>query len=95
MSELENILMCVLMIFYSAVIYSAGKSDFFNVLPKIFAERLKEVTRKNGEWFVLESHTEVTFICSECKFSFTEADPKRKCEYSYCPICGAKMKGGA
>lgn len=45
----------------------------------------------HGKWMVNRSPVEVEFRCSKCNYSYIEADPNQKCDYNYCPICGAKM----
>lgn len=47
-----------------------------------------------GEWEIAVNPVEATFICSECGYFYTEADPQAETEYKFCPNCGAKMKGG-
>ena len=46
---------------------------------------------RNGEWIADRSPIEVEFRCSECGFSYIEADSYQECDYNYCPICGARM----
>lgn len=48
---------------------------------------------KHGEWIVDRSPVEVEFKCSECGFSYIEADSYQECNCNYCPHCGAKMDG--
>lgn len=43
-----------------------------------------------GEWKLGESGC--MYFCSECNYA---AHPREVDEWSYCPNCGAKMKGGA
>ena len=50
--------------------------------------------QSEGEWQIAVNPVEATFICSNCHWFYTEADPKAETEYKYCPYCGAKMKGG-
>ena len=50
--------------------------------------------QSEGEWEIVVTPVEATFICSNCNYFYTEADPQAKTEYRYCPNCGAKMKGG-
>lgn len=95
MRELEIIIFCILIVGYAATFYIAGKSNLFESYPKIVAKRLEEATRKNGEWIIFQSLVDVTFMCSECEATFTEADREQKSYFNYCPNCGAKMKGGA
>lgn len=46
----------------------------------------------HGEWIAERSSVEVEFRCSECTYSYIEADPNQNCDYNYCPKCGAKME---
>ena len=50
--------------------------------------------QKEGEWIINRSPIEAEFKCSECGYSYIEADPQAETEYKFCPNCGAKMKGG-
>ena len=50
--------------------------------------------QSDGEWQIAVNPVEATFICSNCHWFYTEADPKAETEYKYCPYCGARMKGG-
>ena len=47
----------------------------------------------HGEWIADRSPVEVEFRCSECGYSYIEADSYQNCDYNYCPNCGAKMDG--
>lgn len=44
----------------------------------------------HGNWEKFDHTCEVEYVCSKCNFSIVEADPKQKCEFIYCPMCGAK-----
>ena len=56
--------------------------------------------QSEGEWVKVpriisytDDNVEVRTMCSHCGAEFVEHIP---CDtYDYCPICGAKMKGGA
>ena len=50
---------------------------------------------KHGHWIVMRGCVQATFECSECGFSFTNADPTEECVYFGCPICLAKMDEGS
>ena len=45
--------------------------------------------RRGGEWKLGKSGC--MYFCSECNYA---AHPREVDEWSYCPRCGAKMKGG-
>ena len=45
---------------------------------------------RHGKWEKFDHTCEVEYICSNCNFSIIEADPKQKCEFIYCPMCGGK-----
>lgn len=44
----------------------------------------------HGKWEKFDHTCEVEYVCSNCNFSITEADPKQECGFIYCPMCGAK-----
>ena len=46
--------------------------------------------QSEGEWRLGKSGC--MYFCSECNYA---AHPREVDEWSYCPRCGAKMKGGA
>lgn len=48
----------------------------------------------HGEWIIERSPVEAEIKCSECGYSYIDADSYAKAEYNYCPNCGAKMDGG-
>lgn len=54
------------------------------VFPAIDPESL----RPQGEWVKIGVDE---FLCSKCNVIYEY--PASKCEYRYCPNCGAKMKG--
>lgn len=56
--------------------------------------KLADNKQSEGEWKIAVNPVEAIFICSECGYSYIEADPQAKTVYKYCPNCGAKMKGG-
>ena len=92
MSDVEQFFMSFLVIIFAAIFYCAGKGDFLKAFPKIIEDRLKEATRKSGEWIIFKTSADVTFMCSECEATFTEADREKKCYFNYCPNCGADMR---
>lgn len=47
----------------------------------------------HGLWIIERSPIEAEFKCSECGYSYIDADSYAKAEYNYCPNCGAKMDG--
>lgn len=58
-----------------------------------FIESDNTVEVLHGEWIADRSPVEVEFRCSECGYSYIEADSYQSCDYKYCPMCGAKMDG--
>lgn len=50
---------------------------------------------RHGTWIANRSPVEVEFSCSECGFSYIEADSYQECDYNFCPNCGAKIDGGS
>ena len=48
---------------------------------------------RHGTWIANRSPVEVEFSCSECGFSYIEADSYQECDYNFCPKCGARMDG--
>lgn len=48
---------------------------------------------RHGTWIANRSPVEVEFSCSECGFSYIEADSYQECDYNFCPNCGARMDG--
>jgi len=51
----------------------------------------------NGEWVPQDIHNcHTSFKCSECGYihSFMHLYGKPTADYTYCPNCGARMKGG-
>lgn len=46
---------------------------------------------KVGKWIKKPSPAECEYLCSLCRYSFIEGDPTAKCEFNYCPNCGAAM----
>ena len=90
--DFEKIFCCFIVIFFTVIIYLAGKSDFFALVPKILLDRLEEMNRKNGVWIEkliplkwCEDDVDIVFECSVCKAEapFTS---------DYCPNCGARME---
>lgn len=71
--------------------------DWRNKLTKALEDYRKQ---SEGEWVKVpriisytDDNVEVRTMCSHCGAEFVEHIP---CDtYDYCPICGAKMKGGA
>ena len=47
----------------------------------------------HGRWMIERSPVEAEIKCSECGYSYIDADSYVKAEYNYCPNCGAKMDG--
>lgn len=94
MSDLEQVLECILIVVYGVMFYIAGKSDLLTLIPKMLQERFEE-SENCGEW--LDDRR-----CSLCGY---EADVDKigfncSCQQRvtykttpYCPICGAKMDG--
>lgn len=60
---------------------------------KTLIERDCTVEVRHGTWIANRSPVEVEFSCSECGFSYIEADSYQKCDYNFCPKCGARMDG--
>lgn len=50
--------------------------------------------QSEGHWIIDRTPIDATFECSECGYSYIEADPQAETEYKFCPYCGARMKGG-
>jgi len=48
--------------------------------------------QSEGEWLINRSSVEAEFKCSECRYSYIDADSYAKVEYNYCPNCGAHMR---
>lgn len=48
---------------------------------------------EHGWWVIERSSVEAEIKCSECGYSYIEADSYARAEYNYCPQCGAKMDG--
>lgn len=58
-----------------------------------YAKRVIEAgyePKNEGEWELGKSGC--MYFCSSCKYA---AHPREEEEWSFCPNCGAKMKGGA
>ena len=55
--------------------------------PVIEARPQGEWLKAQGEW-VTDTTYKICFMCSECKAHF-------EFPFNFCPICGAKMRGGA
>lgn len=47
----------------------------------------------HGRWLIARSHVDAKFKCSECGYSYIDADNNAMPEFNYCPNCGANMKG--
>ena len=62
---------------------------------KLFKDKNNYAEVKHGHWIVMSDCVQATFECSECGFSFTNADPTEECVYFGCPICLAKMDEGS
>ena len=46
---------------------------------------------KHGKWIINRSSVEAEIRCSECGYSFIEADPNAEVEFKGCPMCLARM----
>ena len=47
---------------------------------------------KHGKWIINRSPVEAEIRCSECGYSFIEADPNAEVEFKGCPMCLARME---
>lgn len=74
-------------------------NDMFSLLlclsyqyaQELIANGYKKV--RHGTWIANRSPIEVEFSCSECGFSYIEADSYQECDHNFCPKCGARMDG--
>lgn len=60
-------------------------------------EQVARLTENKGEWIAQDIHNcHTNFKCSECGYihSFMHLYGEPTADYTYCPNCGAKMKGG-
>jgi hypothetical protein len=49
MSELEYLLVVMLVLAYGAACYTAGKGDLMSLIPKMLQEKAKEIEEKRKE----------------------------------------------
>ncbi len=91
-ADFEIMFCCFIVVFFTVIIYLAGKADFLTLVPQILLDRLEEINRKHGEWIEKQIHltwceddVDIVFECSVCKTEVPFAS-------DYCPNCGAKME---
>lgn len=93
-TDFEIIFSCFIVVFFTAIIYIAGKADFLTVVPKIFLDRLEEINKKtdnvkHGIWERIEKDK----YCCSCCGRMYGCSVDMNGIANYCQCCGAKMDG--
>jgi len=64
---------------------------------EVFDRAISTLKKNKGEWIAQDIHNcHTNFKCSECGYihSFMHLYGEPTADYTYCPSCGARMKGG-